>query len=519
MSNIRLENFTNGVELERRRLKNILKNKNLNISNNSSLTQLINHVQDITSDLPSLNNKHEVRFFDADGTQIGESIWVEDGGSVTPPSNPDIDPERLTFDRWASAIGNTFDNIKHDVDYGALYKMKNQSSYLLCEFDADTTINLKIHIGSTDKFNVNIDWGDNTNTVASASGTFTHTYTESGKFWIVLTPDKEITNSVNYNYYIEPSTAAYVFSSTLDLKILKAYLLMWYGTSTNGSFTYTSNCPYIIYEKSYWSYSVMYYAHNDKKDMLIIHNLSDSGSSTGNMDVCCGRCKRLIIDNTNSKYCGYSIGRNNSYLNFDKIIFPPMTNTSKTCDIFSGTGSNGGSNVHIDKVIGYNRLSATSGSVDTIEYIYSDGITISAVCKGVENLILPNNVNLNLPANFIGYSGIKNFTVTENLNCDVNAFQNSNLHNLYLYQNYAKSINLFGCVNLTRETYIDILNKIIDNAENLNLTITFDSLFLTQIKNFIYVKLNNGIYEYCNSSDEGAMLMIQAFVNKNWTVS
>ena len=108
MSNIRLENFTNGVELERRRLKNILKNKNLNISNNSSLTQLINHVQDITSDLPSLNNKHEVRFFDADGTQIGESIWVEDGGSVTPPSNPDMNIQVRSMNIWKLKVTKQF---------------------------------------------------------------------------------------------------------------------------------------------------------------------------------------------------------------------------------------------------------------------------------------------------------------------------------------------------------------------------------------------------------------------------
>ena len=86
------------------------------------------------------------------------------------------------------------------------------------------------------------------------------------------------------------------------------------------------------------------------------------------------------------------------------------------------------------------------------------------------------------------------------------------LKELYLPQNFNNSLDLGSTIV---DNYVDILNSLKDNAsETTSLILDFcNQTNHPRIKD-IYVKLNNGLYEECESTDEGAISLIEAMQNK-----
>lgn len=199
MSNI-ITDYINTVEDCRVSLKNILQNNNLSISSNPTLQECTEKINSVINNYnnPLINDKYRVRYFDADGTLLKEE-YVADGGTTTPPSNPNIDPDYLTFRCWASCIGEVFTDIQHDIDYGACYLTKDDATYLFITLTEDTgltfSFGLKNYGLST---NTNIDWGDTNTSIKSTNNTefLSHTYDNYGNYIIKIwnetsiTPDK-----------------------------------------------------------------------------------------------------------------------------------------------------------------------------------------------------------------------------------------------------------------------------------------------------------------------------------------
>ena len=147
------------VELNRRALIVNAQSKGKIISDGASLSEAVQVNNSINPSDPA--TPIEVRFFDADGTLLQQS-FIDYGGSVTPPENPNYDPQRLTFKRWASAIGERFDNITHDVDYGALYTINDGAYHLFCTFNDTTGYTVTLSPYENKANTITIDWGDGT---------------------------------------------------------------------------------------------------------------------------------------------------------------------------------------------------------------------------------------------------------------------------------------------------------------------------------------------------------------------
>ena len=206
MSKIKLVDYLNTVEANRQSIINKVKSFNNDIVTDASLTQAVNALNNIiiaerqNPTLYPVSNllKHEVRFFDADGTLL-KTEYVEDGGTATPPDDPNFDSARLSFVCWGCALGdNTFSPIISDMDYMAVYTPIDGKTYLFIHIDDVTGYTITPNIRqywygtlSVASPALTIDWGDGTTdkiTTSSYSSLFkpTHTYITAGDYEIVI---------------------------------------------------------------------------------------------------------------------------------------------------------------------------------------------------------------------------------------------------------------------------------------------------------------------------------------------
>lgn len=130
---------------------------------------------------------HLVRYIDADGTVL-HTEYVENGGKLTPPSNPSCDPNYIIFDEWNYDVENYI--VEQPTDVGAIYKTVDDVTYMFCRFNANTGLSPSLRItGFT-----SIDWGDGT--IDSSNS---HTYAEDGEYIIKISGDFSFnTNASDY---------------------------------------------------------------------------------------------------------------------------------------------------------------------------------------------------------------------------------------------------------------------------------------------------------------------------------
>ena len=138
---------------------------------------------------------YKVRYLDADGTVL-KTEYVEEGGKLTPPSNPTYDSEYLEFDTWNYDIDNYV--VERNTDVGATYRTKTGDSYFFIRL----TENIGLEIptlqisGAT-----SIDWGDGT-----VDSNLTHTYADYGDYVIKISGMTSITN-----YLFGDTTSVYTY--------------------------------------------------------------------------------------------------------------------------------------------------------------------------------------------------------------------------------------------------------------------------------------------------------------------
>ena len=78
-------------------------------------------------------------------------------------------------------------------------------------------------------------------------------------------------------------------------------------------------------------------------------------------------------------------------------------------------------------------------------------------------------------------------------------------------------LNILG-TKLDKSCLIDMLSKLKDNSDSFTQTLTVGDVVFWNMSN-LYIKENNGIFEECKSTDEGAISYIAALHAKNWTIS
>lgn len=540
MAKIKVIDFLKNVELNRRKL--------VDATGSSKLDSLDNVTNTAVEKLSQVEKeKHEVRFFDADGTQIGDSIWVEDGDSVTPPPNPNIDPERLVFDEWYSVIGR-FDNIIHDVDYGAHYNCKDDCSYLFLSLSESTGLSLLLDLYLYSSKNlgnkITIDWGDGTPqedlgddqiNYSSVNKRFSHTYEKYGNYIISITPNfkMNLNQSISSSgapqytyippyYYISTSTGSgssiktiFDYGSYSNLKTksqkIDSALTKIYAPIISGAYLCIpafSNIKYAVFNAAYNEY-VMNGSYLGSIYNIVLPNKWNLAVSGGG-SLKLYNTKRIIFDaKTNFKH-SYSLSI--SAVGMDKLMLPRVYNDTNIPSTYYSF--NPGSNMkgQCNKIISYensNNFESSYATTKSLE-LYGDHITTMSGYTDLQNLKYPDSVKTISKFN---YCDIEYFKVPDKCSVDIGTFSYcGQLKYLQLYKNFNTSLNLRNSLLLTNTCLIDILNNVaeLDTPQ----TITFGNKLGLQ---FLKVKLNNGLYEL--TDDENALNYIEALQQKGWTVS
>lgn len=526
MAKIKVIDFLKNVELNRRKL--------VDATGSSKLDSLDNVTNTAVEKLGQVEKeKHEVRFFDADGTQIGDSIWVEDGGSVTPPANPNIDPERLVFDEWYSVIGR-FDNIIHDVDYGAHYLIKDDCGYIFLTLTQRSGLNVKSlslslkNISKTSGHILTIDWGDGTqDSLSSAEASystitkkFSHTYEKYGDYIIKLTPNFTMTiePSISYEHYYpgaywqmnSESTGTYVQTAldyntmselrkeeeVIDSAITKMYLPFW-----------TPAYPVFDYDDSNINYVVAHIKHYNGSFKDVENVVAPKYQyifASGNGSFGLSRAKMCIFNKDNDFRRNYI---QTIYINgMDKLILPKVEGTPGEY-YFQLSGSN-----LINKCITYENIKQESQLKLYKLLFYGENTNrVNLYANStIQQLKLNDNI---LNIGLLGQPVFEQLKIPQGAIVSSNTFQYCySIKYLDLYKDFNQSINLQTLANLEKTSLVNILNNLADISDTKTISIHIK----TGVK-YLKVKLNNGLYELSEDSD--AITIIEALQQKGWTVS
>lgn len=107
------------------------------------------------------------------------------------------------------------------------------------------------------------------------------------------------------------------------------------------------------------------------------------------------------------------------------------------------------------------------------------------------------------------------------LNCSITYKFFTNLYFLQyiqLYPDFDYSLNMNRCYNITTECLINILNNVKDNSNSTAKTITLADNVLANA-NTKYVVLDNSMWVESTMNTPNSITIIEAFTEKNWTVS
>lgn len=317
-SKIQVIDFLNEVESNRRSLIANAQSKGKVISSGASLTQAVAVNNSIS---PSASpEKIEVRFFDADGTLLKQE-FIDYGGSVTPPENPSYDPERLTFKRWGSAIGERFDNLTHDVDYGALYTINNGGFHIFCTFNDTTGYTVTLQPYQNVAHTITIDWGDGTENdtkTNTGSTNISHTYAQAGDYEIVVTRDVNIFEYSSDFWFLDDYLLATSANQDINIAVNKTYMKCMYRSNFNNI---NQNLDVVVAENLYSGSTITF---QNVRNVVISNPLSPDAITIGYLN------KMAILDSSINGNINMS-----SIYELDKIIIPKNATVSSSSNLYN----------------------------------------------------------------------------------------------------------------------------------------------------------------------------------------
>lgn len=496
-SKIQVIDFLNEVESNRRSLIANAQSKGKVISDGASLSEAVQVNNSINPSDPA--TPIEVRFFDADGTLLQQS-FIEYGGSVTPPPNPNYDPERLTFKRWASAIGERFDNITHDVDYGALYTVNNGGFHIFCTFNDTTGYTVTLSPYQNVAHTITIDWGDGTpNDTKTNTGStnISHTYAQAGDYEIIVTRDYGFEFSDDY-WYLGKYLLSTSSNQNINIAVNKAYMKCMYNSNFNNI---NQNVDVVVAENLYNSSSITF---ENVRNVVISNPLRSGPMSIGYVN------KMAILDS--SINCNIDM----SYIyELDKIIIPKNATVSSSSNLYG-----------LYKIIILGDISSSSvGNAYSIKsiQILSNSVHILPTFGGaysLEEYIFPSSiVEIDGSGSLAPNSKLTSITIPQNMQITNNIFQGMYvLNTINLPQNFNQSFGI-NSYNFSLTSFVDMLNKVQDNTGGSAQTITINQARLQNLMLKTYVVLNNGLWQLATIDTPNAMTLVEAFNSKNWTIA
>lgn len=497
-SKIQVIDFLNEVESNRRSLIANAQSKGKVISSGASLTQAVAVNNTIS---PSASpEKIEVRFFDADGTLLKQE-FIDYGGSVTPPENPSYDPERLTFKRWASAIGERFDNLTHDVDYGALYTINNGGFHIFCTFNDTTGYTVTLQPYQNVAHTITIDWGDGTeNDTKTNTGTtqISHTYARAGDYEIIVTRDVDIFEYSSDYWFLDDYLLATSANQDINIAVNKTYMKCMYRSNFNNI---NQNLDVVVAENLYSGSTITF---QNVRNVVISNPLSSDAITIGYLN------KMAILDSS----INGNINMSDIY-ELDKIIIPKNATVSSSSYLYS-----------LYKMIILGDISARGFSyiysIKSIQILSNSVHILPTVSSAysLEEYIFPSSiVEINDAGYLAPYSKLTSITIPQNMQITNNAFQQmSVLNTINLPQNFNQSFGIYS-YNFSLTSFVDMLNKVQDNTGGSAQTITISQARLQNLMLKTYVVLNNGLWQLATIDTPNAMTLVEAFNSKNWTIA
>lgn len=497
-SKIQVIDFLNEVESNRRSLIANAQSKGKIISDSASLSEAVQVNNSINPSDPA--TPIEVRFFDADGTLLQQS-FIEYGGSVTPPPNPNYDPERLTFNRWASAIGERFDNITHDVDYGALYTVNNGGFHIFCTFNDTTGYTVTLSPYQNVAHTITIDWGDGTpNDTKTNTGStqISHTYAQAGDYEIVVTRDVDIFEYSSDFWYLDGYLLATSANQNINIAVNKAYMKCMDSSNFNNI---NQNVDVVVTENSYNLSSITFI---NVRNVVISNTLSSGTISIGYLN------KMAILDS--SINCNINV----SYIyELDKIIIPKNATVSNLVSLYS---------LYKLIILGDISISSVGGvySIKSIQILSNSVHILPTVSNAysLEEYIFPSSIVEIKDAGYLArHSKLTSITIPQNMQITNNVFQAMFvLNTINLPQNFNQSFGIYS-YGFSLTSFVDMLNKVQDNTGGSAQTITISEARLQNLMLKTYVVLNNGLWQLATIDTPNAMTLVEAFNSKNWTIA
>lgn len=500
MAKIQVMDFLKNVELNRRRLIQNCHDKGQSVADTASLTDVVSANNNITYD----DSKCEVRFFDGDATNI-HTAHVDKHSSVIPPQNPHLDDKYLTFDHWMSALGdNNFDNIVADLDFGAIYKFNETDLCCVMFITVNETtgfdISFTLH-GYRLTSIASVDWGDNTEVITytgSGSSAYgwspSHTYAQYGEYVVkVYVENRSETQSQYSHQFVLQSVSIPSAMTKLYCDVCTSSITQ---TSVNlSTLVITDTIINVTGVATPRPCAIPYYICKTS----IPYGFGSTGYSTSDstLDERDTPLKVIIVQDSATMY---------------NVILDKYT--GKFTNIKHST---------IYKLVDYNDLQSqqtTIGEAVINKYIYPHErkyISSFAYCSLPDDFNLPIGL-LNIPTfgtSTINYLSIPSTVISMTNDSALNLYS---LQNVDVYSNFALNLNLSNAKGLTKQTLLNFLNNFADLTTLPSCTLTLHQNAKNKC-DYSTVKLFNNIWQYCSPSEEGAMLMSQAFANKNWIIA
>jgi hypothetical protein len=171
---------------------------------------------EVPTSAPPSTGTFLVRFFDIDGTILKEERRNA-GQDATAPPSPNYDPTYLTFDSW----NNSFTNVQHDIDIGAIYNTIDGKTYLFLKVTTITGLQPTLQLNKATTALLTIDWGDSTTNTTTSSGnvnvTKTAAYSSVGDYVVSI--------ECAANYGVNTSTGFILGNNTTYSRtLIKAYI-------------------------------------------------------------------------------------------------------------------------------------------------------------------------------------------------------------------------------------------------------------------------------------------------------
>lgn len=574
MSRIEIKDYIQNVELNRQRLVNAT-----GIDKNSSLSMAVTEtLKNIQSDnsvkinpIVDESGRFRVRFFDIDGTLLKQE-YVEPGASIIPPANPSYESDILTFDRWASAVGDKFTDIQSPLDYAPLYYPTKLCNYYRIDLRKypikDITVSTYTYSYTYNSKTYNIlcvDWGDNselsTTTAIGENVKLSHTYENPGEYLIRVFRARLDTDT---NTYIDSYTDGEDLQSFLNHAFYMTLSGSWGSGYTLGSESadrclvgaYAIKCSMIrgwpktadisvIYNTASSSSGNNWNIGSARFPVFILHPVG-SWSDYFTLELPRGICIidfQDVINIGSNTYLGIAYNNNRAIqgtvaddLINDLVVYP------ENCPLVMTEGL---SSYYYGKIWFTNWLLGTSD----VNYLASNNNTFSYSPTHIispnrklpcwyansanqlrsssgglitpyeyKKVILPSNNNiLRYWPYMFSYTDIISWEMPNNIvYFNSNAFSDAHkLQELWLTDDWDYDISIRN-TSLNKISLINLSSKLLDRSGTTAKILTLDCNIYKKL-NTIRVKLINNVL--IESSDTDAVSLVDLISNKNWTMS